>query len=803
MKVPLSWLKEYVNFEADAAQVAERLTSAGIEVTALTTVSYDLPGVVVSEILSAEPYPREPNLFVCRVSTGRSTVTVVCGARNFKVGDKVPLATPGTVLPSGRQIQQMEIQGIPSEGMLCAEDELGLSDDHSGLLLLPEQSVVGSPLSTVLGHSETVFDLEVTWNRPDCLSILGIAREVSAIFRRPLRLPPITYPESGPPIQIRARVTIEDPEGCPRYVARLLENVKYGPSPLWMRRRLTLCGIRPLSNVVDVTNYVMLECGQPLHAFDFDRVAGQHIVVRRAKDGERMRTLDNVERCLSQQVLVIADADTAIAIAGVMGGAESAIALSTSRVLLESANFDPRSIRQTSSLLDLSTEASHRFERGVDILGADWASRRAAQLILATAGGEAARGSLDAFLRPPTPREITYRFRRGNELLGIRIAPRTVTEIFKRLGFQVVARNSRSCTVRIPSFRGDLELEADLVEEVARIHGLDKIPAGMPLAAAAGNIQSGRTRALLECRRNLAGLGLSEILNYSFVAQQLLDLFQINDPATCVVLPNPVSAEHAVLRNYMAPQMVETLRRNLSHQILKAAFFEIGKVFKRQGSSFQEEDRVCIGLMGPAGRFALEGKRSVDMSESFLWLKGIIEALFTAQHAGEMRLSPTELPFLQDGWTVSVRLSDENVGYAGLLEESLRRKWRFPTPVAIAELRLDPLLQNCFRIPEIKPISPFPAITRDLAIIVSESIRNEDVVRAIRACAPPELTEIELFDIFRGGGIRAGRRSLAYSLTYRALDRTLTDEEANRYHERIMSVLRESLRAEIRDGKPH
>ena len=800
MKVPIGWLRDYVAVDAAPGEIAERLTFSGVEVEGIETVGSDWQGVVAGEILGVSPHPRADRLRLCRVADGRGELQVVCGADNFEVGDKVALACMGCTLPGGMKIRESKLRGEISRGMLCAEDELGLSDDHSGILLLPRETPAGTPLAEVLGPPETVLDLEITWNRPDCLSIAGIAREVAALFGAELRLPDTAVKESSVPVEDLAQVVIQAPDDCPRYTARVLQDVRIGPSPLWMQRRLSLCGVRPISNIVDVTNYVMLECGQPLHAFDYRLLSDRRIIVRRARPGESMATLDGTSRGLSEDMLVIADADQAVAVAGVMGGAGSEIRADTQTVLLESAVFSPPGIRRTSSRLGLSTESSHRFERGVDIGGAERWSRRAAGLMADLSGGSLARGVVDVYPGETLAREVSCRFGRLQSLVGVEVRPERAVSILASLELPVVRSDAESCTVSVPTFRPDIRIEADLIEEVARMVGLDQVPATVPQAHAAPEPDDRSARAMRACRATLIGLGLTEAMSYSFLSAPLLDMFGLDTPDQRVALPNPVSTDYAVMRSSLVPQLGESLARNLARQVHDVGLFEMGRVFLRnEKKAFVEQERVAIGLMGKMGRVALDRRRPVEAEEMFLWMKGILEALAAARRR-PISFEPAESACLEPGWAVAVSADGVPCGMMGLLCSRIRTDWRMAEPVAVAEVGLAALCRNALDVPAARPVPAYPAVDRDLAVIVDESVTHARILQVIRAAAPKELTDVELFDIFRAEGIGLGRKSLAYSLVYRSLERTLTDEDANGFHDRIRNSLKQELNAEIRES---
>lgn len=811
MKVPLSWLREYVEFDLTPQALADRLTFSGTEVEGIETRGSDYAGVVVGEVLAVDKHPNADRLTVCRVANGQGELTVVCGAPNVKVGAKVPLAGIGAVLPNGMSIRKAKVRGVESSGMLCAEDELGLSDDHSGLLLLPDTAVAGTPLSQVLGPPETILELEVTPNRPDCLSMIGIAREIAALLQCPLRRPQLSLVEGPEAVERLTSVDLEAPDGCPRYTARVLTGVAIGPSPAWMQHRLSCAGIRPINNVVDITNYVMLECGQPLHAFDHELLAGRRIVVRRPRAGEPLRTLDGQERAIDPETLVIADGERPVALAGVMGGAGSEIREATRTVLLESAWFKPQDIRRTSKKLGLSTESSYRFERGVDIGGVEWASRRAAMLMAAHAGATAARGVIDAWPVPVAPPRVRVRYGRVRDVLGIDLANEGMNRIFGALEFTVAAADATACEVVAPTFRVDISQEADLIEEVARIHGLDKVPAPAPQAAIVPGADDRPIQALMTCRSALIGLGLTETLNYSFLSDRQLSFVGHGAADKRITLPNPVSADYAVLRDSLIPQMIETLGRNRSRQAREAALFEIGRVFRSEADGrYAEEDRLCVGLMGPVGRMGVAKSAAVETDEMFQWVKGVLEGLCGGLKVPRRRkgglsrpglsLDSLSSPCFAEGRAVAVSLDGEPAGVLGLVAERVCAEWRISDPVGILELRLAPLLRHVLDTPSVKPVASYPGVERDVAMVVDDTVTHEAVTECVWKGAPPELVDLRLFDVYRGKGLGEGRKSLAYSMTYRSMERTLTDETANALHERVKAALRQELRADIRES---
>jgi len=804
MKVPVSWLSEYVDLTGlSIKDLSDKLTFSGIEVEGVETVGFtNRENYVVGEVRACEPHPNADRLRLCRVFDGVEELQIVCGAPNVAAGQKVCLAKIGAVMPDGSNLKKAKIRGIESFGMLCAEDELGLSNKHEGLLILDSKFAAGTPLVEALPPPDTIFDLEITWNRPDCLSIIGIAREFAALLERPVKLPEVSFPENGHPIEKLAAVRVEDAALCPRYTARVLTGIQDGPAPAWMQRRLEQCGVRPISLIVDVTNYVMLECGQPLHAFDYHRVTDHTIVVRRARAGETMSTLDGVTRTLDNQMLVIADPQAAVAVAGVMGGAGSEIAVnSTDAVLLESATFHAPSVKRTATLLNLKTESSRRFERTVDPGLADWASRRAIALLVRHGGSTVARGAIDVDHRPAGPRQVALRFGRCCSVIGVELAEERMVRILTGLGLQLADRNAERALFAIPSWRVDLEIEADLIEEVARIHGLAAIPDRAAQSFAVSGADDAGVRAVALCRHALLGLGFTEAMNYSFLSAAEMDAFDTRAARTRLTLPNPVSTDYAVMRDSLLPQLIGALGRNFARQAEAVTLFEMGRVFWRDAAGNPaEEERLAIVLCGPAGRGALDCRRPVTNEEAALWLKGVLEALAARLHAGVVALRPATHPAMEPGWAEEILLDNEAVGVLGLAHAALRHPYRMNVPMALAELKLLPLLAGVGRVAPAKNVPPFPAVRRDLAFVAPSRVQHAEIVETIRQAGVADLIGVRLFDIFESKEIGRGKRSLAYAIEFRSPSRTLTDDEVNLSLQKIIQALKQKLLVEIREG---
>ncbi len=799
MKVPLSWLREFVALPDAVEDLVEKLTFSGIEVEGVERVGEGLDGVVVGRIVECQPHPNADRLRLCRVDDGSEERPVVCGASNFSVGDLAAFAPAGTVLPNGLKLKVAKVRGEVSEGMLCAEDELGLSDDHEGILLLPTTAVPGEPLSKYY-PPETVLALEITWNRPDCLSIVGIARELAALYDVPLTLPDVGCGDEAGQIDDCIKVSIEDADACPRYTAQMLRGVKIMASPAWVQRRLQLCGIRPINNIVDATNYVMLERGQPLHAFDYSLLRETRIVVRRAQAGEVIRTLDDVERKLDPDMLVIADGGGAVAVAGVMGGAGSEIHEGTTDVLIESAGFDPRTVRMGSVRLGLSSESSHRFERGVDEAGSVDAGRRAVDLMQSWGGGVRVGGVVDVHPRPYDCAVLCLRDAQLCKLLGIDVPSSEVEHILTSLAFSPLRAEEGVWQITVPSFRRDVTCEADVIEEIARMHGIDAVPERLPTVAVVADADDSTSHAVYRCRELLAGAGFSEAMHYSFLAGALLDAWNAKDAGKRLVLPNPVSADHGVMRNSLVPQLVESLARNRARQQESAALFEVGTVYWRADDEVPGEAlHLGLSLMGKLSIPGWQDRAAVSDEEVYLTVKGVLEQLAADLHVEGLAFAATDHPYCQAGHACQILLADRVAGFIGLVRKDLCKARRIVLPVAVAEVAIAPLLAQRSGQGSYAPIPAYPSVSRDLAACVAESVTHQQMLEIMHKNASAELTDIRLFDIFRGGEMEQGKKSMGYTLTYQSATKTLTDEEVNGWHDRVKDALRREAGAQFRE----
>jgi phenylalanyl-tRNA synthetase beta chain len=805
MKITFNWLRQYVNFTGTPQDLAERLTMLGLEVEAMQKLGGEFDGVVVAEIISRDKHPNADKLSLCRVNDGHGERQIVCGAQNFKAGDKATLILPGHSIPAKPGEQQVtikagKIRGCESQGMLCSPQELGLPDAIEGILILPPDAAVGQSFAEHLGRqgSDVVYDLEITPNRPDWNSVIGIAREISALTGQPLLLPEITIASlrlAAEPSEKRVSVRIEEPELCPRYTGRVISGVKVGPSPAWLRMALEKVGLRSINNVVDVTNYVMLETGHPLHAFDLNLLGEATIIIRRAAEGEKFVTLDGKERVLTDRMLLIADETKGVALAGIMGGQNSEIHSSTVDVLLESAYFKPQNIRATSRKLDLRTDSSYRFERGADVGVCDWANRRAAQLILDTAGGALLEPGIDAYPAPVAPKELKLRPEKTDELLGIHIPAQTQADFLTRLGLELAA--SGGTVFRVPTFRVDLKREVDLIEEIGRLHGVEKIPSTAPRGAIGVNAFDAVHDQIAECRRLLAGLGLLEAQGQTLISEGAAKLRGAAAPP--IALQNPLSSDMNVLRASLLPGLLDSLRHNVSRKNEDVALFEIGRVFVPAEGKFKEERRLGVALTGrrlPPFWSGADRDAKMDLYD----LKGILDEFF--EHLGLRGTSCAARgqasPFFLE--SAAVQLGKLGLGELGQLAPGVQKLYDLRDGVFLAELNFDLMLARRNTAKSFKPLPAYPAIRRDIAMLVPEVTLHEAVLTMVRQAKPENLEKAELFDVFRGKNVPEGQKSMAYAFTYRNADRTLTDAEVNAAHAKLIEQLRQTLHATVREA---
>jgi len=780
MKFSINWLREFVDLPKNPEDIAELLTRSGIETKNIETRGANIDNVIVSQITASSRHPNADRLTVCEVDDGSGTKRqIVCGATNYKVGDKVPLALPGAKLPNGTDIRKSKLRGVESEGMLCSPIELGVGEDASGLLILSPDAKVGAPIADLF-PTDTILDVEITPNRGDLLSHFGLAREISALVGQPLRLPKQQTAGEAPALQ-KSGVTIAATRECPVFSLRKIDNVKVGASPQWLRAKIESIGVRSINNIVDISNFVMLELGQPTHAFDADNSG---INVRLARDGEKFLALDGKTYSFKPDNCVIADQERAVGIGGVMGGEETGVTDSTKNILLEAAYFLPASIRRTARDLNLQSDASYRFERGVDPDMILRASQRAAELMGEIAGGTPAKEIHVAGELAADRADVSLSYEKCSRVIGVVIDPKTVDEILTRFGLRKIAGTNQSATWKIPSYRRDLQRDVDLIEEVLRAYGIDKIPGRtrgrfMPTSAA----DRSHDVETLFLRDRLTGSGLSDVRTSKLISRSAMAF----DKA--VELRNPLSEDHVALRPNLISGLLDVLERNIRAGAESVSIFEIGRVFIPP--SGKEERHLGILLSGnvaSAPNWRSQARRSLDLFD----LKGALESVFP-----NVSFRPGKFPdfaLAVEAWS-----GDQRVGFGGQL---LADKSSASSSVLVAELNADLLLHKGGSAKKFRELDRYPSITRDIAMIVPEKLTHAEILRVIENASEPLLESVQLFDLFEGAERTAptgSGKSLAYRLTYRAKNRTLTNEEVTAAHAKIRERLKRELGVALRE----
>ncbi len=791
MKVSLNWLRDYVDITLPTKELAHRLTMSGTEVSGIEIIGGGWDNIVVGEVIEVKPHPNADRLRLATVNLGTESPTSVCGAPNLALGQKVAFARIGAELIDGHSGERIKlspsrIRGVLSEGMICSEKELGISNNHSEIMVLPDDAPIETPIGDYLG--DVIFDLDITPNRPDCLSLVGIAREVGALTGQRVHLPEDDYPEVGPPVDELASVHIADPDLCSRYCASLLTDVRVAQSPRWIQERLIACGMRPINNIVDVTNYVMLEYGQPLHAFDYQKIRGGRIVVRRAGDGEVLTTLDEVERTLNPQTLVIADEEGPIAIAGVMGGLGSEVRGETTSILIESANFNNVSIRRTSSGLHLRSEASSRFEKGMNPDLTILALRRATQLILKLTNGKAAKGIINVH---PVKREreaISLSTSEVERILGMDVGIDKVRELLGSLGFECKEKAPSELMVSVPYWRTDIHLADDLVEEVARIIGYDEIPITM----LHGEIPTYEPEPIIPLRERvrdiLAGYGLQEVITYSLVS---LGMLERAHSSGAVRVANPMTSEQEYLRTTLRPGLLKALSSNEKHEDGAIWLFEVGRTYlPREGDLPEEREMVCGIISGPRIAPLWPGGGG-----NFFDAKGVVETLF-ARLGIEVRFEACEDEVLSPGRTAGIFAGEKRVGVLGEVHPRVSESFDISRPAFLFELDLGDIAPYTSAVRRYSPLPRFPTSVRDIALVIDEGLPSIRVKGIIEGS--PLVSQATLFDIYSGEQVPGGKKSLAYRIIYQSPSRTLTDEEVNQEQERILGRLHRELGATLR-----
>ncbi len=803
MKFTINWLKQYVDFDLSAEELADRLTMLGLEVDAVEALYPGLERIKVARVITVAKHPNADKLSLCDVMVGDEQKRIVCGAPNVRAGMLAPIALPGCTMPSGMQIKKSKIRGELSEGMLCSAAELGIAHESAGLMDLPESCACGDSLTQALALADTMIEVDITPNRADCTSLIGVAREVAGVTGNTLTVP---VSAANPLVDNGTfAVEVQAPDACPRYAARLLKQVTIAPSPWWLKRLLLAVGLRPINNVVDITNFVMLEYGQPLHAFDFATLAGGRIIVRKAKADETMTTLDGVERKLDPEMLLICDAERPVAVAGVMGGQNSEVTAQTTDILLESAYFNPLSVRRTSRALNLSTDASYRFERGVDPQGTINALERAAQLMVEVCGAKLMDGGVDCFAALAPPPAISLRVSRASSRLGINFTMDEIAGLLGRIAIPCHPLDHDTLTVHPPSFRVDLEREIDLIEEVARLNGYNAIPVTMPVVPMALSEQDPTRLLRTRLSAIMVAFGVYEAVNYSFTSQRYADLLGLapDDPLRVQVkILNPLADDQGVMRTMLLPGLLENLKHNVNRQNLDCALFEIGKVFwplagQEQPREAMRLSAVFSGRPGVGAPVYHYGQRTVDLFD----LKGMVESILTQLGI----LAPefeqiSDPPLYADADAVlMVRVGERVLGLLGRVAPVTQKRFGIKQAVYFLDLDLDAVAALKPVTPLFRPLSKFPSVSWDLAVVVPETIGAGDIVSAIMAQGLALVSRVEIFDVYRGKPIADGMKSVALSITYHSEEQTLDDNSVGQVQGQVIDLIRSRFDGHLRE----
>lgn len=801
MKISYNWLSKYIDIPYSPEELIERLTMVGIEVESVSKINIIPDSIIVGEILERNPHPNADRLSVCKVNSGKEIRQIVCGAPNCDVGKKVPLAQIGTVFKDDKgcefKIKEAKLRGVDSFGMLCSAKELGISSESSGLLELDPSLEVGKPLKDVF-CPDTVYELEITSNRPDWNSYLSIAREIKALSGRELRYLDATL--ANLEIQNNPSVVVQDAEGCPKYTARVIENIKVGESPKWLKDALISIGLRPINSIVDITNFVLFETGQPLHAFDFDKLEGRGIIVRRANVGEKITAIDGKIYDLKSDYMVIADSSRPIAIAGVMGGLDSGITSETVNVLLESAYFRPSTIKKASKELGLSSDSSYRFERGVDSEMVSFASNRAIFLIQSIAGGVVASDLIDISDNSllPQPKKVGCSFDRIKTLIGLEISNNQMMDILKRLDLIITNISDDSFDVTGRTFRLDIEREADVAEEVSRIYGLDKIISKDINARVASSYKNDTYYHIEMLRNQFISLGLTECLNYTLIDKRTVTKEGLFTDADLLEVINPISSESSILRPSLFFGAMKALGRNISHNYHDLALFEIGKIYTANKNLKEESYSSMILISGRVHpeMFSEEKKKVYDLYD----MKGLVQSWLDSIGIYNCSVKRTNSSLFKSGTAVQISFGNDVLTSFGEISDCFTKGMRLRYGLFGAEINIERVVEIIKNRPVVRyqPIPIYPSTTRDIALSCDENMENASIIECIHSNKCGIVESIELFDLYQDKSLGDGKKSLAYSITYRSQDRTLTDDEVNKAHDKIRSELASKLSVELR-----
>ncbi|MBI5206991.1 MAG: phenylalanine--tRNA ligase subunit beta [Candidatus Firestonebacteria bacterium] len=802
MKVSYNWLREYVPFNISSEELAARLTSAGLEVEMIHNIGSELQEIIVGKVLSVQKHPNADKLSLCKVDIGEEKLDIICGASNVQKDQKVPVILIGSRLPDGTKINKTKIRDVYSYGMICSEKELGLSDNALGIMVLPEEINIGKKFIDEMSLKDTILEINVTPNRPDCLSIIGIAREISCLLRLPFIIPDYNLKEEEKDVFTFITINNHVPNLCPRYTARVIYDVNVAPSPLSMRQRLQSVGIRPINNIVDITNYILIEFGHPLHAFDLRFINGNVIQIRQAKQKEIFETLDKIKRELTSDMLVIGDDKNVIALAGIMGGHLSGIKDDTTSIILESAYFSPSSVRKTSKFLGLSTESSYRFERGTDINGLVNASKKAAFLINDLSGGKIARGMIDSYPHHLPQKTVSLRPLRVNKILGTSIPLTEIENILVRLNF--IPNNIDKTDMiefTVPSFRTDITREIDLIEEVARIFGYDRIKSTIPITALSNNSLPVIQNLINKVKNTLISQGINETISYSFISSLQYDkiCLPLDDKKRhAIKIKNCLTPEQSLMRTLLLPSMMNTLDLNFKHGNFNLKFFEIGRVFlPEEGFELPYEEMYLIIAL--TGKFS-SGWDTKEHEVDIFDLKGIMETLLNNVGLINCKFVKINYPSFNPNKCFSIVNSDITLGIGGEIHPDVLENYKFEQPIFTIELSIDKIMASISKLNEkvFQPLSIYPSVTRDLALLVKNSTTYEQIISVISESEKHLIEKIDLFDLFQGKSIEPGYKSMAFRIIFRSQKNTLQDEDINKIINKILLNLSKKLNVELR-----
>ena len=802
MRISLNWLKEYVDLKGiPVSEIVHELTMSGLEVEDYTDQSELYKNIFVGEVKEVQKHPNADKLSVCKVFNGKEELQVICGAPNVEAGQKVVFATVGSVVPNGKiELKKAKIRGVESHGMICAEDELLLSENHTGIMVLDSKLNPGAEISNALGLDDVIMEIGVTPNRPDALSHIGVARDIAAIFNKELKYPILNYKETDEDINSIASVEIQDSTNCPRYAAKVVKDVQILESPDWLKKKIIQIGLRPINNIVDVTNFILHELGQPLHAFDLDLLAGQKIIVKSTTKEKKFTTLDSKERILPADTLMICDGDREVAIAGVMGGENSEITQSSKNILIESAYFNPSSIRKTSKKLQLSSDSSYRFERGTDFNNVLFAAERAAQLIAEVSGGKICKGSIDAYPVKLKNKEVLLRYNSVKKNLGYDIPVEKIDNILHRLGFKELKKNESSLTVSVPGFRPDVEREIDLIEEIARIHGYDNIPTISRINITLGEKHDDSEFAD-KIRDTAISLGFYEMINNPLVPENYSKL--CGEP---IALANPLSSDMADLRTSLLPGVLSVVVRNLNKGVKDLALFEIGNVFQRLNKNkiesfkdFNENQNLIFVL---SGKETQKTWNSAEKRFNFYSLKGLLQA-FIQKISLDNVLTDLYYSDVNSKYDLNFTLThnSEPIGAGGKVKKQLLQMFEIDQDVFCFEFNLDKLKQIPVQPQKFTEPLKYPKVIRDFAFIFDISVKYGDVNDYILTSSSSLLKKVDLFDIFESETLGAGKKSMAFSLEFFDENRTLTEEEVEKEFNVLIQKVSKEFNATLRGSK--